>query len=233
MSVSAVGFEKVFRYAELFKQGMICTVSISALTVFFGFFLALLLAFMRLSRVPVLKAVAAAYVEIIRATPMLVQLLIVYLVVFSGIRLPNITLFGFIKFDRFFPGVVALALNSGAYTSEIIRAGIQSIDIGQTEAARSLGLTQFQNMRLIVLPQAIKNILPAIGNEFVTIIKESSICYTIGVQEIMYGAKAAQTATFVIAEPLLIAAAMYFLLTFPTSKLIGYFERRMRRGDIR
>ncbi len=233
MSVSAVGFEKVLRYAELFRQGMICTVSISALTVFFGFFLALLLAFMRLSKAPVLKIAAATYVEIIRATPMLVQLLIVYLVVFYGIQLPNITLFGFIKFDRFFPGVVALALNSGAYTSEIIRAGIQSIDIGQTEAARSLGLTQFQNMRLIVLPQAIKNILPAIGNEFVTIIKESSICYTIGVQEIMYGAKAAQTATFVIAEPLLIAAAMYFLLTFPTSKLIGYFERRMRRGDVR
>lgn len=233
MSVSAVGFEKVLRYAELFRQGMICTVSISALTVFFGFFLALLLAFMRLSKAPVLKIAAATYVEIIRATPMLVQLLIVYLVVFSGIQLPNITLFGFIKFDRFFPGVVALALNSGAYTSEIIRAGIQSIDIGQTEAARSLGLTQFQNMRLIVLPQAIKNILPAIGNEFVTIIKESSICYTIGVQEIMYGAKAAQTATFVIAEPLLIAAAMYFLLTFPTSKLIGYLERRMRRGDVR
>jgi polar amino acid transport system permease protein len=113
---------------------------------------------------------------------MLVQLFIVYLVVFSGIQLPDITLFGFIKFDRFFPGVVALALNSGAYTSEIIRAGIQSIDIGQTEAARSLGLTQFQNMRLIVLPQAIKNILPAIGNDIVTIIKESSICYTIGVR---------------------------------------------------
>ncbi|HPR39561.1 MAG TPA: amino acid ABC transporter permease [Oscillospiraceae bacterium] len=233
MSISAEGFEKVLRYSELFKQGMICTVSISALTVFFGFFLALLLAIMRLSKVGVFKLVATTYVEIIRATPMLVQLFIVYLVVFSDIQLPDITLFGFIKFDRFFPGVVALALNSGAYTSEIIRAGIQSIDIGQTEAARSLGLTQFQNMRLIVLPQAIKNILPAIGNEFVTIIKESSICYTIGVQEIMYGVKATQSATFIIAEPLLIAAALYFVLTFPTSKLIGYFERRMRRGDIR
>ena len=124
-------------------------------------------------------------------------------------------------------------MNSGAYLSEIIRAGIQSIDHGQTEASRSLGLSSKQTLFEIVLPQAIKNILPAIANEFVTIIKESSICYTIGVQEIMYAVASIKGATYRIAEPLLIATAVYFCLTFPTSKIIAYFERRMSRGDKR
>ena len=124
-------------------------------------------------------------------------------------------------------------MNSGAYLSEIIRAGIQSIDGGQTEAARSLGMSQMQNMRYIVLPQAIKNILPAIANEFVTIIKESAICYTIGVQEIMSAVTSIRGATFRIAEPLIIATAIYFCLTFPTSKIIAYFEKRMGAGGKR
>ena len=129
--------------------------------------------------------------------------------------------------------MIALSLNSGAYLSEIIRSGIQSIDGGQTEAARSLGLSQVQNMRFVILPQAIKNILPAIANEFVTIIKESSICYTIGVQELMYAVSSIKGATSRIAEPLVVAACVYFCLTFPTSKIIAYFERRMSRGDKR
>ena len=124
-------------------------------------------------------------------------------------------------------------MNSTAYLSEIIRAGIQSIDGGQTEAARSLGMTQTQNMRFIILPQAIKNILPAIANEFVVIIKESAITYTIGVQDIMSAVNAVRGATFIIIEPLLVATAIYFCLCFPTSKIIGYFERRMSRGDRR
>ena len=142
-------------------------------------------------------------------------------------------LFGFIRFDRFFPAVVALALNSGAYLSEIIRSGIQSIDGGQTEAARSLGMTPTQTMRYIVLPQAIKNILPAIANEFVTIIKESSICWTIGVQEIMSAVNSIKAATYTVGEAAIIAACVYFCLTFPTSKIIEHFERKMSRGDKR
>ena len=121
-------------------------------------------------------------------------------------------------------------MNSGAYLCEIIRAGIQSIDGGQTEAARSLGLSQVQNLRYIILPQALKNILPAIANEFVVIIKESAITYTIGVQDIMSAVNAVKGATFVIVEPLLVATAIYFCLCFPTSKLIAYFERRMSRA---
>lgn len=231
--LSINGFQKAFEYIDLIKQGMICTLSLSALTVLFGFILALVLAICRLSNFKVAKFLATVYVEVIRATPMLVQLFIVYNILLSGLSLPRFKLFGFIRFERFLPGVIALSLNSGAYLSEIIRSGIQSIDGGQTEAARSLGMTQWQNMQLIVLPQAIKNILPAIANEFVTIIKESSICYTIGVQEIMYGVNSIKGATFSIGEPLIIAAAVYFCLTFPTSKIIAYFERRMSRGDRR
>jgi polar amino acid transport system permease protein len=168
-----------------------------------------------------------------RSTPAIVQIFIIYYGVFSLVKLPSFVIFGFIKFERFFPGVVALGLNSGAYLCEIIRSGIQSIDGGQTEAARSLGMTQVQNLRYIILPQALKNCLPAIANEFVVIIKESSITYTIGVQDIMSAVNAVKGATFVIIEPLLVATAIYFCLCFPTSKVIAYFERRMSRGDKR
>lgn len=232
--LSVAKFEITFRYMKLFWQGVACTVSLSALTVVFGFVLALILALMRLGRVRVFRVIASIYVEFFRATPMLVQLFIIYYVLFAGVKvLPGVKLFGFIRFERFFPGVVALSLNSGAYLSEIIRAGIQSIDGGQTEAARSLGLTQGQTMKLIVLPQAIKNILPAIANEFVTIIKESSICYIIGVQDIMSAVNAVKGATSVIAEPLIVATALYFCLTFPTSKVIQHFEKKMSAGDRR
>lgn len=256
---TAAGFEKTFEYIDMFKQGLLCTVMLSAFTVVFGFILALVLAMCRLSKFrplaflgitkdgrlrdqgPLtmlskfnpLSFIASVYVEVFRATPMLVQLFIVYYVVLGDVSLPTFKLFGTIRFERFLPGVVALSLNSGAYLSEIIRSGIQSIDGGQTEAARSLGLSGFKTMRFIILPQAIKNILPPIANEFVTIIKESSICYTIGVQEIMSAVSSIKGATFRIAEPLVIAACVYFCLTFPTSKIIAYFERRMSRGDKR
>ena len=231
--LSIEGFEKTLKYWSLFEQGLICTVSLSFLTVVFGFILALILALMRMSKIHVLKGVASVYVEVFRATPMMVQLFIVYYVLLAGLDLPTWKMFGFIRFERFVPGVIALSLNSAAYLSEIIRSGIQSIDLGQTEASRSLGMSQWQAMQYVVLPQAIKNILPAIANEFVTIIKESSICWTIGVQEIMSAVNSVKAATFTIAEALIIAACVYFCLTFPTSKIIAYFERRMSRGDRR
>ncbi|MBD5550190.1 MAG: amino acid ABC transporter permease [Lachnospiraceae bacterium] len=252
-------FSKIAPYAELFWQGLLVTVLLSLFTVIIGFCLALILALMRMSNCRPLRFlgidkdghqkesgilaviskfnpldfIATAYVEILRSTPVLVQIFIIYFGVFGIIKLPGFQLFGFIKFNRFFPGVVALGMNSGAYLCEIIRAGIQSIDGGQTEAARSLGLSQTQNLRHIILPQALKNILPAIANEFVVIIKESAITYTIGVQDIMSAVNAVKGATFVIIEPLLVATAIYFCLCFPTSKLIAYFERRMSHGDKR
>lgn len=255
--LSAKGFEAAFSYIKLFGEGLVTTVTTSALTVLFGFMLALVLALMRMSnfhplgfltqikgcgRNPIVRGIsrfnpisfiANVYVEVFRATPLLVQLFIVYYILLDDITLPAFKLFGMIRFERMIPGVIALCLNSGAYLSEIIRSGIQAIDGGQTEAARSLGMTQGQNMRYIVLPQAIKNILPAIANEFVTIIKESSICWTIGVQEVMFAVNSIKSATYFIGEPLIIAACVYFCLTFPTSKIIAYFERRMSRGDKR
>ena len=252
-------FPKLLPYAELFVQGLTVTVLLALFTVLIGFVLAMFLAVMRLSnfrplaflgmdkegrpldhglryhvsRFNPLSFLATAYVEILRSTPVVVQIFIIYYGVFGIIKLPSFTLFGFIKFARFFPGVVALGMNSGAYLCEIIRSGIQSIDGGQTEAARSLGLSSWKTMRFIVLPQAIKNILPAIANEFVTIIKESAICYTIGVQDIMSAVNAVKGATYRMGEALIIATALYFCLTFPTSKIIAHFERKMSRGDKR
>ncbi len=239
-----LNFAALGKYTLYFQQGVVYTILLSLCTVFFGFILALALALMRitkpgkslLSRVVVkgMHFISSAYIEILRGTPMLVQLSFIFYVVYAKVlTAPEFTLFGFIEGARFVPGVVALSLNSGAYVAEVIRAGIQGIDYGQTEAARSLGLSSFQNMRYIVLPQAVKNILPAIANEFVTIIKESSICSVRGMQEIMFNTKLVQGATFRPAEPLIIAAILYFCLTFPTSKVIQHFERRMSRGDVR
>ena len=252
-------FARLKPYAGMFAEGLAITVLLALFTVLIGFILALLLALMRMSNFRPLRAlglnreghlrdggflltlskfnplsfIATAYVEVIRSTPMMVQILIIYLGVFSVIQLPKFSIFGFIESQRFIPGVVALGMNSGAYLCEIIRSGIQSIDGGQTEAARSLGLSQRQNLRFIILPQAVKNILPAIANEFVVIIKESAITYTIGVQDIMGAVNNIRGATFLIMEPLLVATALYFCLCFPTSKIIAYFERRMSRGDRR
>ena len=252
-------FARLKPYAGMFAEGLAITVLLALFTVLIGFILALLLALMRMSNFRPFRAlglnrdghlrdggflltlskfnplsfIATAYVEDIRSTPMMVQILSIYLGVFSVIQLPKFSIFGFIESQRFIPGVVALGMNSGAYLCEIIRSGIQSIDGGQTEAARSLGLSQRQNLRFIILPQAVKNILPAIANEFVVIIKESAITYTIGVQDIMGAVNNIRGATFLIMEPLLVATALYFCLCFPTSKIIAYFERRMSRGDRR
>ena len=218
-------FGKIAPYAQLFRQGLLVTVLLSLFTVAIGFVLALILALMRMSNIRPFRALAVDRNGHLREGGPLVWL--------SKFNLPSFQLFGFIKFNRFFPGVVALGMNSGAYLCEIMRAGIQSIDQGQTEAARSLGLSQTMNLRYIILPQALKNILPAIANEFVVIIKESAITYTIGVQDIMSAVNAVKGATFIIIEPLLVATAIYFCLCFPTSKLIAYFERRMSHGDKR
>jgi polar amino acid transport system permease protein len=258
--ITAEGFEKTFRYVKLIQQGLLVTILLALFTVIIGFVLGIVLAIMRMTDIRPLRFLAygkngrirnsktliaiskfnpvsflaTAYVEILRSTPVIVQIMIIYHGVFGKlIDLPNFTLFGFLKFNRFFPGVVALGMNSGAYLCEIIRSGIQSIDGGQTEAARSLGMTKTQTLVHIILPQAIKNILPAIANEFVVIIKESSITYTIGVQDLMFAVDAIRGANFIVMEPLLVATAIYFCLCFPTSKLIAYFERKMSRGDKR
>lgn len=257
--IKLANFSRILPYAEMFGQGVVITVLLSLLTVAIGFVLGTLLALMRmadlrpfrrlglnedghlrsggflltLSKFRPLSLFATAYVEIVRSTPLVVQLAVIYYGVFGMIDLPAVTLFGFIRVNRFVPGVVAMGMNSGAYLCEIIRSGIQSVDGGQTEAARSLGMSRLQTLRFIVLPQALRNILPAIANEFVVIIKESAITYTIGVQDIMSVVNSVKGATYLIMEPLLVATALYFCLCFPSSKLIAYFERRMSRGTKR
>lgn len=232
--VSIAGFQKTLSFfIPYFTQGMFYTIILAFCSVAFGFVLAMALAFMRLSNSKLAKIISGVYIEFVRGTPMLVQLMIIYYGVFGLISIPSFKMFGFIEGSRFIPAVVSIAFNSAGYVAEIIRGGIQGVDYGQTEAARSLGLSQSQNMKFIVLPQAIKNILPAIANEFVTVIKESSVCMVLGMQDIMFNAKLVQTSSYRILEPLIVAALLYFCLTFPTSKAIQALERRMRRGDQR
>ncbi len=226
-----MNFAPIFEQFVYFKQGVIYTILLSFFTVLFGFILALGLTLLRMSKFKVLRWISTAYIEFVRGTPVLVQLMFVMYVVFGVIfEAPKVTLFGFIETERFIPGVVALSLNSAAYVSEILRAGISAIDFGQSEAARSLGMTKSQTLSYIVLPQAIRNILPAIGNEFVSIIKETSVCSALGMQEIMYNANIVKSQTWLIAEPLIVAALLYFIITFTMSKIISYFERKMNSG---
>ena len=231
---SMFDFSFLPKYAVYFVKGVEYTLILSAASVLLAIVPALLLALMRLSKNRLLRWISGAYIAVFRSTPMLVQLSIVYFGLFGAIKLPSYLLFGFINVQMFIPGVVALALNSAAYVAEIFRAGILAVDPGQTAAARSLGLTQGQTMKLVVLPQAVKNILPTLANELVTMIKESSICGTImGIQELMWGAKTVANTTHIMMAPYLLAAAIYFCINFPATKAIEAFERRMRRGDVR
>lgn len=159
------------KYGSAFVRGFEYTLLLAVVSVLLAVIPALLLAMMRLSKIKPIKWFAGAYIAVFRSTPMLVQLSIIYFGLFHYISLPRTLLFGFIAINRFIPGVVALALNSSAYVAEIFRAGILAVDKGQTEAARSLGLSSWQSMRLVVLPQAIKNVLPALANEVVTMVR--------------------------------------------------------------
>ena len=230
-SASFFNFSFFPKYLGLFGQGILYTLLLAVVSVALAVLPALMLAVMRLSKNKLIKGLSGAYIAVFRSTPLLVQLSIIYFGLFGLISIPRVTILGFLDISRFIPGVVALALNSSAYVAEIFRAGILAVDIGQTEAARSLGLSKGAAMRLVVLPQAIKNVLPALANEIVTMVKESSICSTLGMVEIMYAAKTTASATYVSLGPYVVAALVYFCINFPASKAIEAIERRMRRGD--
>ena len=219
------------KYATYFVNGVLNTLLLSIFSVLLAVIPALLLALMRLSKNRLIRGISGAYIAVFRSTPMLVQLSIIYFGLFNAIKIPNIVIFGFLRLNQFIPFVVALSLNSSAYVAEIFRAGILAVDSGQMEAARSLGLSQWQGMRLIVLPQAIKNILPALANEVVTMVKESSICSSYGCMELMWAAKTTAGATMISLGPYVLIAAIYFAINYPASKAIEAVERRMRRGD--
>lgn len=216
------------RYWGLFVEGTANTLLYSAITVAMGVVLGSLLAFMRLSKwkigsVHPLSAIATAYVEIIRGTPLLLQLYLFYFL------LPM--LIPALQTGKVLSCLLALCLNSGAYVAEIIRAGIRAVDKGQTEAARSLGLNARQTLQKVVFPQAIKNILPALCNEFVSVIKETSLVSTFFVGDLMTQYKTISGAVFLSIEPLIIIGIIYFFLTFTLSKGIAVLERRLHTSD--
>ena len=202
---------------------------ISLITVFFGFILGCLISFMKLSKNKLLHGFAGIYITVIRGTPLLVQLYIVYFQL-DFIPFPETTVLG-VALDRALPCAIALSINSSAYVAEVIRSGIQAVDSGQGEAARSLGMTQKQAMLHIIMPQAIKNILPAIGNEFVTMIKETSIIQYLGVSDLMYNNGIVITATYNPLPCYYISAIIYLVLNIVLGKGINIFERRLQRSD--
>ena len=230
-STSFFNFSFLPAYAGYFLQGLAYTLLLAVVSVALAVIPALLLALMRLSKSKFIKGLSGAYIAVFRSTPLLVQLSIIYFGLFGVISIPRITILGFVDLSRFIPGVVALALNSSAYVAEIFRAGILAVDKGQTEAARSLGLSSWQSMKLVVLPQAIKNVLPALANEIVTMVKESSICSMLGMAELMFVAKTVGNGTLITLAPYTVAALIYFCINYPASKAIEAIERRMRRGD--
>ena len=203
-------------------EGLRYTLILSAIAVLFGAVFGSLIAFGRLSNSHILRFICSAYTEVVRDTPLLVQIYLFVLIVPKAIGT-------IVSLSTFQAVAMAFAFNSAAYVSEIVRSGIQAVDAGQTEAARSLGMSARQTMRHVVMPQAVKNILPALGNEFVSVIKETSMASTFFVGDLMTSYLKVKGTTYWALEALLIVAAIYFILGFGLSKLISVFERRMNR----
>lgn len=212
----------ISKYGSFFLKGIKITILISLIDVALGSILGAFVALMKLSKIKIISWIASIYIEILRGTPMLVQVFIVFFGITAALGL---------DISALVCGTIALVINSSAYIAEIIRAGINAVDKGQMEAARSLGLNYRQTMKSVIMPQAIKNILPALGNEFVTLIKESSIVSTIGVGEIMFNAQVVQGISFDPFTPLLVAAALYFVLTFVLTRIMNMIEGRLNASD--
>ena len=211
------------RYWQVFLlQGVGYTLLLSAITVLCGAVLGLLLYLGRVARFKPLNWIVVAIVEVIRGTPMLLQLYVFYFLV------PKVLPF---QVSEFASVAVGLVINSACYVSEIFRSGIQAVDRGQTEAARSLGLNGRQTMMRIILPQAVKNILPALGNEFIMVVKDTSLASTFFVGELMTSYLKVKGNTYLTMECLTIVGVIYFVLTFLLSKLLGAFERRLKASD--
>ena len=226
-------FDKAFlvnnRYIA-YLEGFRTTLIISFFAVLLGVGVGLILAIIKYMAnhlekniiLTVLNWIANIYIAIIRGTPVYVQLLIIYFVIFAKSPLPPIV-----------SAVICFGINSSAYVAEIIRAGIEAVDGGQMEAGRSLGLSWGQTMISIIMPQAIKNILPALGNEFIVLIKETAIVGTITVLDVNRAAQNVAVATFDYLPPLLITAAMYLVVVVILTKLLGTLERRLAQSDRR
>ena len=218
-------FSFVNEYYLSYLQGAGVTVLLSFLALIFGFIVGLVACVCKISKKPVLRWISSIYIEIIRDTPLVVQVMII---AFGLPMLLNVSYPQMFGYDQTFTGVViGLILNSGAYIAEILISGISSVNKGQMEASRSLGLTYLQSMRYIIVPQAVKNILPALANEFISLVKESAIVSFVGVTDIMFIANSVKNSTYNGFGPYIFAALIYFIITFTLSKLVGLLEKKM------
>ncbi|MBR0056497.1 MAG: amino acid ABC transporter permease [Kiritimatiellae bacterium] len=202
-------------------RGLRITLSVALCAVLLGAVIGFLLAVIRSThdkhgRLAILNAFARLYITVIRGTPMTVQLLIAYFIIFSNLN------------DKILVAILAFGFNSGAYVAEIIRAGIVSIDEGQMEAARSLGLSYTQGMCRIILPQAIRNVLPALGNEFIVMLKDTSIASFIGLDDLARGGSIIRSQTYQAYIPFLAVALIYLVLVMIFSKLLTRLEKHLR-----
>ena len=213
-----MNFSFLIKYYPFFLDGIKLTLLLALITIIFGSILGLVICILKISKYKILRAIASIYIEIIRGTPLIVQLIIIH----YGLK---------INMTELTSASIALSLNSAAYIAEIMRAGIISINKGQMEAAKSLGMNHFNAMKLIIIPQAIKNILPALANEFVVLIKESAIVSYIGLADLMYKANQIRSLTYLTLETLLVAALIYLIITFTLSKFIHYFERKLNKDN--
>ena len=229
----AMDFGKMIKWIPTFIDGMIVTVVLSLMTVFLGSIIGLVATFLQQSQKKSLKAVANIYTQIIRGTPLLVQLYIwLYGLPLIGISLPTLPFLGDVYGSReFLTAVVALSINSGAYICELLRGGLESIDKGQMEAGRSLGLSRKETMKSVIIPQAIRVVLPGLGNEFIAMIKESSIVSVVGIFDVMYTSNIVKAATYSIFEPLIIVAIIYFFLTYSLTGIMKQLEKRLSVYD--
>ncbi len=213
----------LIKYKAYYIEGIKITLALSFISLFAGTFLGSLISFMKLSKSKLLSSVASVYIEVVRGTPMMIQIAVVYFGTYFAMG---------VDINAFTAAVIAVSLNSAAYVAEIIRSGIQSIDKGQWEASKSIGLSHSQTLRYIILPQAVKNILPALGNEFVTLIKETSVASTIGVTDLMYASTTIRAASFKSFSPLLIVAIIYFIMTYSLSKLVKLLEKKLNHTSL-
>jgi amine acid ABC transporter, permease protein, 3-TM region, His/Glu/Gln/Arg/opine family len=225
MTLAVFSFDLLYkilsRYSNVFISGLFGTLRLAAITVFLGTILGAIVTLLKMIKFKPLEIIMSAYIELIRGTPILLQLYVFYF----GIR----TMFNYN--NETFWVLLALIVNSSAYVAEIFRSGIQAVDNGQSEAAKSLGMSDFNRYIRIVMPQAIKNILPALGNEFITMIKETSLASVFFYDELMTTYKIVQSNTARSMEPLIVIAIIYFFLTFILSKMVGLMERRMAASD--
>lgn len=214
-------FKILDKYGMVYLIGLWDTLWLSFVSVLLGSILGVLVALGKMSKNKIINKIVGAYVEIIRGTPLLLQLYFFWLV------LPNI----FSDIPDIICILLALIVNASAYIAEIIRAGIQAVDPGQREAAISLGMTPKNVMMKIIFPQAIKNILPALGNEVIVMIKQTSLASTFFIGELMTAYKKVQSATFFAVEPLMISGLIYLFLTVTLSKLTQIFERKLKQNE--